>query len=152
MQQTLMHLPNSKSSTVNLHLIIVLRSHPVSQFLENPNKCWFDYSRITFLVYSTWGLYSECSKTCGDGEKTRSRTCISGICSLATSSDLIQTDICNKGDCKLYKKNHLWQPQWYFKKVNLHRGVTGQTVTGQTVTGQTMAGQPDAKWQDRDRV
>ena len=53
------------------------------------------------LVYSTWGSYSECSTTCGNGEKTRSRSCIGGICSLATSSDLIETDICNKGDCKL---------------------------------------------------
>ena len=55
------------------------------------------------LVYSAWGSYSDCSATCGNGEKTKIRTCIGGTCSLATSSDLIQTEICNEGDCKLYK-------------------------------------------------
>ena len=54
-------------------------------------------------MYSTWESYSECSTTCGNGEKTKSRTCIGGICSLATSGDLIQTDICNEGDCKFYQ-------------------------------------------------
>ena len=53
-----------------------------------------------FLVYSTWESYSECSKTCGDGEKTKTRTCIGGICSLASSNDLIQTEICNERDCQ----------------------------------------------------
>ena len=55
-----------------------------------------------FLVYSTWESYSQCSKTCGDGEKTRTRTCIGGICSLASSNDMIQTEICNERDCKFY--------------------------------------------------
>ena len=60
-------------------------------------------NKTNVLVLSTWGSYSECSTTCGNGEKTKSRTCIGGICSLATSSDLIQTDICNEGDCKSYQ-------------------------------------------------
>ena len=33
-QQTLMHILNSKSSTVNSQLRIVLRSHPVSKFIK----------------------------------------------------------------------------------------------------------------------
>ena len=62
-----------------------------------------------FLVYSTWESYSECSKTCGDGEKTKIRTCIGGICSLASSNDLIQTEICNERNYKFYKMHILFQ-------------------------------------------
>ena len=52
------------------------------------------------LVYSSWNPYSVCSVTCGDGQKTRTRTCVGGICSLATPQDFIQTDTCNERDCK----------------------------------------------------
>ena len=51
------------------------------------------------LVYSSWDVYSQCSKTCGDGQRTRERTCIGGICSRATSQDLIETEVCNQGPC-----------------------------------------------------
>ena len=51
-------------------------------------------------VWSSWGDFSQCSKFCGDGKKTRERTCIGGICSRATSQDLIDTDNCYELDCK----------------------------------------------------
>ena len=106
MNQILTHILNSQLKTAKYHFRIVLRNHQVSEFLEKKvTNCSKNIKYL--LVYSTWGSYSECSTTCGNGEKTRSRTCIGGICSLATSSDLIQTDICNEGDCKLYKKYYL---------------------------------------------
>ena len=33
---------------------------------------------------------------------TRARTCIGGICSRATSEDLIETAVFNEGDCKFF--------------------------------------------------
>ena len=100
------------------HLRIVLRNHQVSLFVILPrsyishsiwvNKSCLDFKN-DFLVYSTWDSYSECSKTCGDGEKTKTRTCIGGICSLASSNDLIQTETCNERDCKFYKMHVLFQ-------------------------------------------
>ena len=53
-------------------------------------------------MYSTWGEYSDCSKSCGVGNKTRERNCIGGICSRATTQDLVQSDFCNEINCKLY--------------------------------------------------
>ena len=104
MNQILTHIVNSQLKTGKYHFRIVLRNHQVSGFLEK--KVTYRSKNIKYvLVYSTWGSYSECSTTCGNGEKTRSRTCIGGICSLATSSDLIQTDICNEGDCKSYQSS-----------------------------------------------
>ena len=50
-------------------------------------------------VYSGWSVYSSCSKTCGGGEQSRTRECVGGTCSLATSDDLEQTQTCNLQDC-----------------------------------------------------
>jgi hypothetical protein len=44
-------------------------------------------------------VYSTCSKNCGGGEQSRSRQCIGGECSLATSYDLEQTQTCNLQGC-----------------------------------------------------
>ena len=65
-------------------------------------------TRIIFLKgipLSSWGDWSTCSTSCGDGEMIRSRSCLNGCESF--SGDLTQTDICNVDDCKLYLKYHL---------------------------------------------
>ena len=50
-------------------------------------------------LFSDWGAFSACSKSCGGGEQSRTRHCEGGICSLATQEDLIQTQPCNIQDC-----------------------------------------------------
>ena len=50
-------------------------------------------------VYSSWSEYSSCSKTCDGGEQSRTRECVGGTCSLATSDDLIETQSCNELAC-----------------------------------------------------
>ena len=57
---------------------------------------------VKFLVFSAWGQYSSCSKTCGNGNKVRSRECIGGICSLASKTELTETEACYESDCKSF--------------------------------------------------
>ena len=51
--------------------------------------------------FTSWTTWSTCSKTCGDGKKTRERQCVSGTCSLASPEDLTETLTCYEQDCKL---------------------------------------------------
>ena len=60
------------------------------------------------LVYSKWSEYSSCTKTCGEGEQSRTRTCIGGICSRASSSDLIETKVCSENDCTILTSWNDW--------------------------------------------
>lgn len=97
----------------------------------------FDSFNIS-SVYSSWGSYSQCSKTCGDGEKTRARTCIGGICSRATTQDLIQTDVCKERNCEFILKKRRFKgdmSKWGFKVHQSFRyGVPGQVVAKHVVT------------------
>ena len=49
--------------------------------------------------YASWNEWSSCSKTCGDGDRTRVRSCIS-YCDNIKSSDLSSTRPCNVVNCK----------------------------------------------------
>ena len=77
-------------------------------------------------MFSTWTEYSSCTTTCGEGSKTRTRTCIGGICSRATEADLTETSICNERGCKYFMKMQGFQN--YFQ-VYLD-GVHGKAVLG----------------------
>ena len=49
------------------------------------------------IQLSSWGDWSTCSTSCGDGEMIRSRSCLTG-CESSTD-DLTQTKACNDQQC-----------------------------------------------------
>ena len=50
--------------------------------------------------FSVWNEWSDCSKICGNGQKTRTRTCVEN-CDNVDSNELIDTEICNDRNCEL---------------------------------------------------
>ena len=52
-----------------------------------------------YSVFSDWTPFSSCTLTCGGGQKTRTRTCTGGTCSLANDDDKTQTAACNEDAC-----------------------------------------------------
>ena len=51
-------------------------------------------------VFSHWSEYSSCSDTCGEGVKSRTRTCDQGNCAMIHWSELREMVSCNEGGCK----------------------------------------------------
>ena len=56
--------------------------------------------------YDEWSQWSQCSKTCGAGEKTRARTCNNpspanggDSCTDQGLGDAFETSVCNGGAC-----------------------------------------------------
>ena len=49
-------------------------------------------------MWSTWSLYSECSKSCGNGIKQRSRNCLYGD-PTNCPGEAVQSSVCNNKEC-----------------------------------------------------
>ena len=67
------------------------------------------YTPVTILVsggYSDWSQWSQCSKSCGVGERTRGRSCTNppptnggSTCIAQNLGDASETSACNEGGC-----------------------------------------------------
>ena len=63
--------------------------------------CSISFFYISVGTWSEWSNFSECSKTCGTGIKSRTRLCYGGFC----SGNQKQTMECNRKECKTGKFN-----------------------------------------------
>ena len=80
---------------------------PLYAIITMTTKHVFFITRLIKMVssgppeYSSWSKWSSCSKTCGDGDRTRTRSCIA-YCNDVESSHLSRTETCNVGDCNFF--------------------------------------------------
>merc|ERR1712054_83386 len=51
--------------------------------------------------YGTWSAWSSCSKSCGEGSMTRTRSTADGACGGAACPHHSETAACNKHSCPL---------------------------------------------------
>ena len=66
----------------------------------------YNEQECTTPVFDEWAEWSACSVTCGDGERTRSRTCTalcSNIDDTNSDHDLTQTEVCNQTVCSKFR-------------------------------------------------
>ena len=62
------------------------------------------YDEETDSLWSGWYSWSSCSKTCGDGSRSRFRQCLEGNC----PGDDLQTSTCNEGACPTWGDWSSW--------------------------------------------
>ena len=71
--------------------------------LINNIKKYFSWLLTVHGSWSNWDEYTPCSVTCGDGERSRTRPCLSG-CSNLDDDDENQAEVCHESECKLILK------------------------------------------------
>ena len=62
--------------------------------------------------YSSWGSWSRCSETCGDGQMTRRRTCSVDVvngCSRPCAGSAEEVGRCNERECPTCRKSRRWK-------------------------------------------
>lgn len=102
------------------------RYHLLEKKLQTLHHLWF--STVDDGGFSEWGSWSQCSKTCGDGRRSRRRSCTNPPPSPGGKdcSDLgpdTQYEDCNDGSCpgkriKIFQsKSHFLSWEIHWKKV-----------------------------------
>ena len=89
-----------------------------------------------FTAYwGSWGSYGSCSKTCGSGTKTRSRSC-QGIGSCSGSSS--ESASCNHGTCRKLINNdqYIFADYHIGKRVHFEQSKTPKYLSSDYRSGQ----------------
>ncbi|XP_013419109.1 A disintegrin and metalloproteinase with thrombospondin motifs adt-1 isoform X2 [Lingula anatina] len=79
--------------------------------------------------WTAWGRYGECSVTCGGGERSRSRSCITGVPGVDCPGPEKMTERCNEKPCPA------WGPFGPFGKCSVDCGIGTYTRTRPCIGG-----------------
>ena len=76
-----------------------------------------DFCKKFSAEFSLWSTWLPCSATCGDGTKSRSRSC-TAYCDDVNSEDTSENTNCNEGRCKYLLNNYYSNWSLFYHYIN----------------------------------